>query len=83
MYHLGQLQGQHEGLLKKIGPIIELHEKVRKGELDPATIDTHVGLENLVEEVKRYQNNAALLMAYCFMWRNEWGQEHGKPKEAP
>lgn len=83
MYHLGQLQGQHEELLRKVSPIIELHERVRKDELDPATLDTHAGLDDFVEAVKKYQNNAAMLMAYCFMWRNEWKQEHGKPVEPP
>ena len=83
MYYLGLLNGQESTLLEKAGVVIELHEKVRKRELDPTTVNTHVGLEELVELTKKYQNNAALLMARCEMWRLDWKQEHGDLPEAP
>ena len=83
MYLMGLMSGQEGVLLEKIGVIIELHEKVRKGELDPATVNTHAGLEELVELMKKFQNNASMLMARCEIWRLDWKQEHGQMPEAP
>lgn len=83
MYQLGLLNGQSDALLKKAAVITTLHDKVRKGELDPATTDTHAGLEELVELAKKYQNNASMLVAYALMWRVDWKRQHGKAPELP
>lgn len=81
MYYLGMLQGQHEELLKKTRPIIAMHDSIRKGELELNERNTLVGLEDFVEAVKKYQSNCALLLAYCFMWRNDWKSDlPEKPK---
>lgn len=83
LHHLGMLSAQLEALLNKMTAVGAVHNRVRKGDLDPASADTHAGLEEIVELTKKFQNNASMLMAYTLIWRLDWKREHGQLPELP
>jgi len=78
MYYLGQVMGQESHLFDKASKVVNEIEEDKEGKVNALP-----AIEELVELTKKFQNNAAMLMARCEVWRLEWKQQHGQVQEAP